>query len=143
MKHFFSLDGTKGTCSGCDTSYHGDAVLLLAEVFLLRFLEEVLPSTDGQEDGFGVTAVVQTQVHSALEVSNKQRLADQTVRVCTEGHNRGHRFEIEDNLLEQISQYYSLNYKMRSFVLTTGHWDLEVGNFLWGLTEKVCRRVGS
>lgn len=34
-------------CSSCDASYHGDAVLLLAEVFLLCFLEKVLPSADG------------------------------------------------------------------------------------------------
>lgn len=79
----------KVKCSGCDTSYHGDAVLLLAEIFLLGFLEKVLPSTDGQEDCFGVAAVVQTQVNSPFEVSNKQRLADQTVCVLTESNNRG------------------------------------------------------
>ena len=61
--------------------HHGDAVLLRVQVSLLGLLQQLLPAADGQQDGLGVAAVVQTQVHRALEVPHQQRLADQPVSV--------------------------------------------------------------
>lgn len=58
---------------------------MLAQVFLLGLLEQLLSSADGQQDGFGVAAVVQAQVYRSLEIAHQQRLAYQAVGIFKSG----------------------------------------------------------
>lgn len=48
---------------------------------MLGFFQKLLSSADGQQDGFGVAAIVKTQVDSSLKVPNQERLAYQAVRI--------------------------------------------------------------
>lgn len=47
----------------------------------MSFLEQFFSSADRQQDGFGIAAIIQTQLHGPLEVTDQQRLAYQTVGV--------------------------------------------------------------
>ena len=91
--------------------HHWNAVLLLAQVFLLSFLEQFFSSADREEDGFSVATVIQTQIHSSLKVSHQQRLAYQPISVfkrtrslainhasATRTQRQGARYIIRDNV---------------------------------------------
>lgn len=51
------------------------------KVFLLGFLQELRPSSNGQDDAVRHPVVVQTELHGSLVVSGQQGLRDQAVQI--------------------------------------------------------------
>lgn len=61
--------------------YFGYLAVRFGKVFLLGFLQELGPSSNGQDDAVRHPVVVQTELHGPLVVSGQQGLRDQAIQI--------------------------------------------------------------
>ena len=59
----------------------GYLAVCFCKIFLLGLLQEFGPSCDGENDAVRHPVVMETEVHSSLEVSGQQSLRDQAVYI--------------------------------------------------------------
>lgn len=99
---------------------------------MLSFLEELLSSTDGQQDGFRITTIIKTQIHSSLKVPNQKCLAYQTICVLIQRGQTAVRLSIvenNDNMFSRCVVGHTINDE--NLPHDTGIWKLEFSFGVW------------